>query len=134
MVRKRQPRLVRFEEGIHWLVAKLAAEKAGLSKPDLARRAMAGEIRFQANKYGVPCWYAEPDIIPLRKAFLAKQRKEASSPRRQKSLAQLETEWRKGVKSVGPGSVGPSSLGPVSSHLEKLLLMDIFDPLKKEDD
>lgn len=129
MVRRRQPKLVRFEDGIYWLMAKLAAEKSGLSKPELARRAMAGEIRFQANKYGVPLWYAEPDILPLRKAFLVKQRKEASSPRRQKSPAQLEREWRKGANSVGSGS-----LGPVSSHLEKLMLMDIFDPLKKKED
>lgn len=129
MVRKRQPRLVRFEEGIHWLVAKLAAEKAGLSKPDLARLAMAGEIRFRSDKYGVPRWYAEPDILPLRKAFLSKQRRAASAPRRPKSAAQLEREWRKGARSIGSGS-----LGPVSSHREKLMLMDIFDPTKKEED
>jgi hypothetical protein len=89
----RKPKLVKFEDGIHWLVIKLAAEKSGLTKPELARRALAGDLRFLPDSYGLPEWFAEPDIDPLRKALLEKETARKGKPPRKKSLKQLEREW-----------------------------------------
>lgn len=126
MAKVAKPKLVRFEDGVHWLVAKLAAQKSGLTKPELARRALAGELRYQADKYGMPIWYAEPDIDPLRQInLLAKP----SKPRA-KSLTQLEREW---AKTPQLNQVG-YHLGPVSKHLETIMLSDIHKKPKAAKD
>jgi hypothetical protein len=126
----RKPNLVKFEGGIHWLTIKLAAEKSGLTKPELTRRALAGDLRFLPDSYGMPEWFAEPDIDPLRKAFLEKEivRKEKSP--RKKSLKQLEREWAAGPKH---NEMPMQRIGPVALHLEKVMLREIEAKRKKGD-
>lgn len=120
MVRK--PKRVLFEDGINWLSPKFASEKTGLTKPDLARRAIAGEIRFKEDLNGKHLWYALPDIDPIRAANLAKQLAKKPTKRRPKSLAQLEREWAAGPKLNELPSRG---IGPVAAHLEKIMLKEI---------
>ena len=125
MARKAQPKLVRFEDGVYWFVSKLAAEKTGLTKPELARRALAGQINHKTDKYGNPTWYAEPDIEPLRKENLDRKLEQAPQKKRPKTDKQLEREWAAAPKL----NEIPLRMGPVAAHLEKL----IFSDLNKKD-
>lgn len=129
MARKAQPKLVRFEEGIYWFVAKLAAEKTGLTKPELARRALAGTINHKSDQYGNPMWYAEPDIEPLRKENLEKKLNKAPIKRRLKTDAQLEREWAAAPKL----NEIPLRMGPVAAHLEKVIFRDLKKNNKDKD-
>ncbi len=128
VARARKPKLVRFEDGVYWLVAKLAAEKSGLTKPELARRALAGELRYQANQYGMPIWYAEPDIDPLRKARLAQALSKPVRKPRVKSAAQMEKEWAKSPKLTDIPFTGAG----VARHIEKVMLAEIHLKKKRE--
>lgn len=130
MARAAKPKLVRFEDGIHWLVAKLAAQKSGLTRPELARRALAGELRYQADKYGMPIWYAEPDIDPLRQINLQSTLTKPKPKTNPKTLAQLEREWAKAPKL----NQGGYRLGPVSAHLETIMLSDIHKKAESDKD
>lgn len=129
MARKAQPKLVRFEEGIYWLVAKLAAEKTGLTKPELARRALAGMINHKTDKYGNPTWYAEPDIEPLRKENLDRKLEKAPAQKRPKTDKQLEREWANAPKL----NEIPLRMGPVAAHLEKVIFRDLKKNNKDKD-
>jgi|688.fasta_scaffold565169_2 hypothetical protein len=122
MARKAQPKLVRFEDGVYWFAAKLAAEKSGLTKPELARRALAGKINHKTDKFGNPTWYAQPDIEPLREAHLAKEM--AKTPRKapKKSLAALEKQWARDAQADIRHSRGQ---GPLGVHADKVLLWNL---------
>ena len=122
MVRKAQPKLVRLEEGIIWLVAKLAAQKSGLTKPELARRALARKIRHKTDKFGNPTWYAEPDIEPLRKENLDKKLAKAPRKPTTKSLAALERQWARDSASDIPLRSGQ---GPLGVHADKVMLWNL---------
>jgi hypothetical protein len=128
MARKAQPKLVRFEDGIYWFVAKLAAEKTGLTKPELARRAFAGDLRYKDDTFGNPVWFAEPDIEPLREAALAKQLNSKPTMRRPKTQKQLEREWAKSAKLTDV----PLRQGPVYAHAEKIMLKEIENANNKK--
>jgi hypothetical protein len=132
----RKPNQVQLVDGEYWLGGKLAAEKTGLSKPELARRAIAGKIRFLDDQFGNPLHYAQTDLTPLIDAFRDKQQAKAKKPPRPKSLKQLEREWAAGGTTVKDGTVlhgtaYPTRLGPVAKHQEKVMLWEIHDKPKK---
>lgn len=91
----RKPKLVLFADEIHWLSPAYAAQKTGLTKPELWRRAVAGEIRFRTDSIGKPNWYALPDIDHLRARHLVKQQNKRPPKRHPKTDVQLEKEWAK---------------------------------------
>jgi hypothetical protein len=124
----RKPKLVLFADGINWLSPKFASEKTGLTKPELAKRAIAGEIRFKEDWTGKHLWYALPDIDPLRAANLAKKMTKKPTKRRPKSMAQLEREWASGPKL---NEIPSKGIGPVAAHLEKVMLKEIEANRKK---
>ncbi len=134
MARKLNP--VRLEDGIHWLVAKLAAEKSGLTKPELARRALAGDLRYKADQYGMPVWYAEPDIDPLRKAELVRKQERQKKTPRSKSAKQLEREWNSTPAPISfeGGGRGGRTTGSVAGHFEKVMLAEIHQKKKVNKD
>lgn len=124
----KKPKDLMFEEGIYWLSPAYAAHKTGLTKPELARRAVAGEIRFKEDWSGNHDWYALPDIDPLRAANLAKTLKKKPAKHRPKSLAKLEREWASRPKL---NEIPLKGIGPVSAHLERVMLKDIDAKRKK---
>lgn len=129
MARKRQPKLVKEQDGLIWLALRLAAEKTGLTKPELARRALAGNIRFLDDQYGKPIWLLEEDIHPLRVEKF--QKLSTTEPRklRAKSPAQLERQWEK----ISEDRPRKSGMGPVSTHYEKVMLSNLNKKKKPND-
>jgi hypothetical protein len=101
-------KLVRQDADGIWIAATLAAKKSGLSKPELAERAMAGALRFQENYYGRPSWYAETEIAALAAEFLISQRAKNEKPKRQKSDKQIAREIDRVPYGLGHISTGAS--------------------------
>ena len=124
----KKPKDLIFEDGIYWLSPAYAAHKTGLSKPDLARRAVASEIRFKDDWTGNHLWYALPDIDPLRAVHLVKTLAKKPTKSRPKSMAQLEKEWAAGPKH---NEIPVQRIGPVALHLEKAMLREIEAKRKK---
>ena len=88
---------VKFDGEAHWFSLPRAAALAGMTKPELTRRALAGELAYQEDRYGRPAWFAAPEIIALQTAAkeverTKMQRQESQKPR-QKTPRQLEAEW-----------------------------------------
>ena len=90
---------VKFDGEVHWFSLPHAASFAGMTKPELTRRALAGELTYQEDRYGRPIWFAAQEIFALQKvakeAERAKIEKQGSQKPRQKMPRQLEAEWAK---------------------------------------
>lgn len=108
MTQAKKGKLVRQDADGIWIAASLAAKKSGLSKPELAKRAMAGALRFQENNYGRPNWYAETEIAVLAAESLIRQRAKEEKPKRPKSNKQIAREIEKMPYGLGHISTGAS--------------------------
>lgn len=88
---------VKFEGEAHWFSLPHAASIAGVTKPELIRKALAGELAYQDDRFGRPIWFAAPEIFALQKlakeAERAKVAKQGSQKLRLKTPRQLEAEW-----------------------------------------
>lgn len=93
--RKLTPKLprVRFDGAEHWFSIDRAAVLIGTTSLKLDARARAGELSFEADDDGNPCWFRQSDIVPLHLAKLQADRSKAKRPPRPKTPAQLEAEW-----------------------------------------
>ena len=122
----KQPKLVKQDADGIWLAAPLAAEKSGLSKPELARRALVGTLRYHADQFGKPAWYAEPQIMELAKARLETERTKPKRPKRPPSDKQIEARYRPNLKHVAQQR-GPGSNSIIGDHIERIILSEIAE-------
>ena len=124
---------VRRDGDNFWLAAPLAAKKSGLSKAQLTRRALAGELRYQQGESDKYPWYAEDQIAQLAKAKIESDRAKATKPKRQMSDAALEArhtrQWTKQAKTARYGMGGP-----VAAHQERVILYQIAENNSKKRD
>ena len=126
-------KLVRQDADGIWLVASLAAQKSGLTKPELARRALAGALRFQADDFGLPKWYAEPQITALANDKAASDRAKPARAKRPPTDAQINARFGKKTAHVAIPRA-PERLGPVVAHYEKVMLTEIAENNRKNKD
>ena len=128
----KKPKLVKQDADGFWFAPPLAAEKSGLTKPELARRALAGTLLYHADDNGKPAWYAESQIMELAKARLEAERAKPAKTKRIISDAALEArhtkEWKEQAKTRRYGS------GPLGDHLERIMLLEIEINNKKRRD
>lgn len=128
----KQGKLVRHDADGIWLAAALAAEKSGLTKPELARRALAGELAFQGDKFGRPVWFAEPQIMALARANHEAELAKAAKPKRKLTDAQMEAQhtrqWQAAAKVTRYGGGGP-----VTAHIERAMIAETMLPKKGPD-
>ena len=82
-----KPQVKQDQSGI-WLAAPLAAKKLGLTKPELARLALAENLTFQEDRYGNPVWYLEPEIAALAKVHFEQARAKSAKPKKPKTERQ----------------------------------------------
>lgn len=128
-------KLVREDEVGIWLVASLAAQRSGLTKPELARRALRGELRFQEDSVGRPHWYLEPEIAALAKTKFDVERTKAQKPKRQPSKRNLEARYRREAEELRSTSRHCQN-GPLLAHGNRVTIAEIFatKPVKSSDD
>jgi hypothetical protein len=88
---------VLFDGSRHWFSLPYAASVSRLSKPEIIRRALAGEFEFQEDKFGKPIWIISSPILELQKAAqkleTEKRLKQKDAKPRQKTASQLEAHW-----------------------------------------
>jgi hypothetical protein len=99
----RKPGKVRRDGDTIWLDIGLAASLLGTTRRKLVERAIAGEFRYQENKFGLPVRVAEPDVAPLRAAKLAAERAKAPRKPRPKTPEQQEANGRGSQPTRRPG-------------------------------
>lgn len=89
----RKPKVTRREDGMIWLEIGFAASLLDTTPRKLAERAIAGEFRFEEDKFGMPVRVAEPHVAPLRAAKPAAERSKAPRKPRSKTPKEQEAEW-----------------------------------------
>jgi len=124
--------LVKQDSDGFWLAVKLAAQKSGLTKKELARRANAGELRCQLDWRDEPEWYAEDQITALAIAHLEAQRAKAAKPKRQPTAKQIEARFRYKMPTHVPQQRGPERLTMMGEHFERVILTEIAENNKKK--
>ena len=90
-----KPQVKQDQSGI-WLAAPLAAKKLGLTKPELARLALAESLTFQEDSYGSPEWYLEPEIAALAKVHIEQARSKSAKPNKPKTERQMLRDIERG--------------------------------------
>lgn len=125
MVSAKPGKLVREDGDGIWLAAPLAAKRTGLTKPELARRALAGKLIFKADAFGNPRWYSEVEITMLARESGRQKRPSPWTRKRPLSAAQLEAKFAKQSEEMAKAA-GRGGGGPVSAHYEKVMLEEIF--------
>ena len=119
-------------EGV-WLAPSLAAQRSGLTKPELTRRALAGELAFKDNKFGQPRWYSEREITKLASELAQKKSTEVARPKRQPTAKQLEARYARQAAGIAETSrLGRG--GPVTAHYERVMINEIFAKAAKKKD
>lgn len=123
------------DSGGIWLAATLAAQKSGLTKPELHRRADAGQLQFRDDLPGKHYWFAEPQIAALAREKLAAERSAPVRAKRTLTDSQLEArhtrKWEKEVEKSRTrprieGQSHPGSVGPVAAHMERMMVHETF--------
>ena len=117
-----------------WLAPPLAAQRSGLTKPELARRALAGELAFKDDKFGRPRWYAETEITKLASELAQRESVKVARPKRQPTASQLEAQYARQAAEL-PQSSSQGRGGPVTAHYERVMIKEIFaNAAKKNSD
>lgn len=140
----RKPKPLEFEGETRWLDTSKAAYLLATTKPKIVARALAGEFRYIANRYGKPRLISETDVAaPLaakRAVDDAKLAAERANPKpkrervykpREKTPAQWEAHWaRIAAKNASLDRAG----GMFQQHHLRLTLphekAEILDPKK----
>ena len=117
-------------EGI-WLAPSLAANRTGLSRRELARRAALGELPSRDDDRGRPAWYREDNIAKLVRtlAFENHGKADRPKPKRKLSDAALEAKhtraWKAEAKTRRYGGGGA-----IEAHLERVMIAETFEAAK----
>lgn len=125
--------LVRQDASGIWLAAPLAAQKSGLTKPELFRRASAGELAYRDDLPGRHWWYREDQITLLVKARGDAERAQPARPKVRRTDAQVEArhtrQWKSEIarerSARTKAGSGPGQPGPIANHLERAMLHEI---------
>ncbi|WBX86237.1 hypothetical protein [Sphingosinicella microcystinivorans] len=89
----KKPPSVKFDGTAHWFRLPYAASLTGITKPQLSRMALAGELAFEADRYGRPLWFVASEIQTLQKTFTKAGAAKTVAKTKPKTPRQLEAEW-----------------------------------------
>lgn len=116
----RNPKLVRFDGEIHWFSLAHAASLLRTTRRKLSERAMAGEFRYEGDKFGMPSWIPEPEITAIRAAKLKAESAKPEGKPRAKTAKQMENEWAR----ISAANAKEPRDGPFLEHHLRLTLPD----------
>lgn len=124
--------VIQDADGI-WLASRLAVERSGLAKPELERRALAGELRYKPDNRDRPQYYSEPEISGLAKTSALPKSSPPLKPKRQPTAKQLEARYARQAKELTATSRQGRG-GPVSAHYTRVMIAEIFAKAAKKPD